>query len=465
MNALRNSGVNGTGTEYAFSPSFDGRFRAAVASLIVGCGLAAHPTKVQGGNCADADRQIVLPIGFCATIFADHLGHARQLVVAADGTVYVNTWSGPYYKNDPPPAGGFLVALRDTKGDGHADVVRRFGPTSVEGAHGGTGIALYKNWLFAEVNDRIDRYKLNNGEIAPSGKAEVIVKGVPLGGAHPMHPFVIDAHGNLFVAVGSSSDACSKFPGSAGKDPCTELETRAGIWRYDADKTEQVFSSKDRYAAGMRNAEGLDFDKAGRFYATQHGRGHLHENWPERYTKQQGFDLPAEELSIVKAGATYGWPKCYFDPNQNKLVLAPEYGGDGGEKVGVCATFEPPVATFPAHWAPNDMKIYKASAFPKDYHGGAFIAFHGSWNPAGPRGGYNVVFQPLADGRPSGKFAVFADGFAGKYKERMRAEHRPSGLAVGPDGALYISDDKGGRIWRISYKGGSAGNDVEGANR
>lgn len=166
-----------------------------------------------------------------------------------------------------------------------------------------------------------------------------------------------------------------------------------------------------------------------------------------------------------KRGATYGWPKCYFNPAQNELVLAPEYGGDGGKKVGVCATLEAPVATFPAHWAPNDMKIYKASAFPQEYRGGAFIAFHGSWNPAGPNGGYNVVFQPLADGRASGKFRVFADGFAGKYKERTRAEHRPSGLAIAPDGALYVSDDKAGRIWRITYSGGSAGNNVKGANR
>lgn len=429
----------------------------------MGSAFVAHPATAQGETCADVDRQITLPQGFCATIFADHLGHPRQLVVAPDGTVYVNTWSGSYYKNDPPPAGGFLVALRDTKGNGHADVVKRFGPTSADGVRGGTGIALYKNWLFAEVNDRIDCYKLN-GEIAPREKAEVVLKGVPLGGAHPMHPFAIDANGSLFVAVGSSSDACSGAPGSAGKDPCAELETRAGIWRYDADKTEQVFSPEGRYAAGMRNAEGLDFDEAGRLYATQHGRGRLHENWPQFYTQQQGFNLPAEELSIVKAGATYGWPKCYFDPIQNKLVLSPEYGGDGGKKVGVCATLEPPVATFPAHWAPNDMKIYKAPAFPKEYRGGAFIAFHGSWNPAGPRGGYNVVFQPLADGSASGKFRVFADGFAGKYKERTRAEHRPSGLAVGPDGALYISDDKAGRIWRITYNG-SSGNNVKGASR
>src|ERR1700716_2048297 len=81
----------------------------------------------------------------------------------------------------------------------------------------------------------------------------------------------------------------------------------------------------------------------------------------------------------VKDGAWYGWPNCYFDPTQKKLVLAPEDGGDGGKKTGICDKAEPPLAAFPAHWAPNDLKLYKGAQFPKSYVGGAFIAFHGSW--------------------------------------------------------------------------------------
>lgn len=447
-----------------------------VAALVAGAVLAqlgathvfaetsAHKATAP---CPGGSAGITLPNGFCATIFADKIGHARQLAVAPDGTVFVNTWSGVYYGNDKPHEGGFLVALKDTKGTGQADVNIRFGQTFAEGGHGGTGIALYKHWLYAELNDRIIRYNLKEGETAPAGQAEIILSGMPITGDHPMHPFAIDAQGNLFVSMGSATNSCevkNRMPHSPGNVPCTELETRAGIWKYDANKAGQVFSAKERYVSGIRNPEGLDFDTSGRLIATQHGRDQLHEDWPELYTVNQGFELPSEEVLIVTGGAWYGWPQCYFDPAPMKLVLAPEYGGDGGKKIGDCANAEPPVAVFPAHWAPNDLKLYKGSQFPKLYAGGAFIAFHGSWNRApGPQEGYNVVFQPLADGKPSGPYVVFADGFAGKYKEPGRAAHRPSGLAIGTDGALFISDDKAGRIWRVTFNGDPGVTGIEAA--
>jgi mono/diheme cytochrome c family protein len=107
---------------------------------------------------------------------------------------------------------------------------------------------------------------------------------------------------------------------------------------------------------------------------------------------------------------------------------------------------------------------YEGSQFPSAYKDGAFIAFHGSWNHApSPQGGYNVVFQRLVGGKAAGPFVVFADGFAGAVKEPGRAAHRPTGLAVGPDGALYIADDVGGRIWRVTYTGGSRSNGIAAA--
>lgn len=436
---------------------------SAVAAAAFVVALSGHaPAWVGGARAADAkacpeDAGIALPKGFCATIFADNVGHARQMSVAPDGTLYVNTWSGVYYGNDKPHDGGFLVALKDTKDTGKADKIVRFGPDFASGATGGTGIWHYKNWIYAEANDTIVRYDIGAGPPSAESKAEVVLSGMPITGDHPMHPFAIDGQGNLFVSMGSATNSCevkNRMPHSKGNEPCVELETRSGIWRYDANKLDQKFSAKERYASGNRNAEGFDFDDAGRLFTTQHGRDQLHENWPELYSAAQGFELPSEEVMIVKDGAWYGWPKCYFDPTQKKLVLSPEYGGDGGKKVGECDKAEPPVAYFPAHWAPNDLKIYKGGNFPKAYAGGAFIAFHGSWNRApAPQAGYNVVFQPLSDGKVSGDYSIFADGFAGAYKEPGRAAHRPGGLAIGGDGALYISDDKGGRIWRVTYTG------------
>ena len=167
----------------------------------------------------------------------------------------------------------------------------------------------------------------------------------------------------------------------------------------------------------------------------------------------------------LERGADYGWPECYFDDTRQKLVLAPEYGGDGGKTVGPCARKRAPLAAFPAHWAPNDLLLYYGQQFPPAYRGGAFIAFHGSWNRAPfPQGGYNVVFQPFADGKPTGKYVIFADGFAGAVKAPGQAAHRPGGLAVGPDGALYIAEDVHGRIWQVTYRGKTAATGVQPAS-
>jgi glucose/arabinose dehydrogenase/mono/diheme cytochrome c family protein len=436
----------------------------AAAALCVGGSLTPaqdNRAEIKSQACPNDASGLILPSGFCATVFADGIGHARQMVVAPNGVLYVNTWSGRYYGNDTPHAGGFLVALQDKSGAGKADVIERFGETVQSGGAGGTGIGLYKGSLYAEINDRIVRYVLSTDSIVPTGSAETIVSGLPLGGDHPMHPFIIDAQGSMYVDVATATNSCqqeNRTPKSPGLNPCKETETRGGVWRYDANKTDQVFSPGERFATGIRNAEGFVIDSSGRIFVTQHGRDQLHMNWPDLYKPEQEATLPAEELLLLKRQGDYGWPECYYDAFQQKLVLAPEYGGDGGKASGVCADKIGPIAAFPAHWAPNALVQYDKKQFPARYGEGVFVAFHGSWDRAPyAQGGYNVVFQPLAGERASDRCEIFADGFAGEVKSPAQAAHRPSGLAVGPDGAFYVSDDVGGRIYRIVYRGDTEG--------
>jgi glucose/arabinose dehydrogenase len=437
------------------------------AAALAACGAIALLAPDEGraaDGCPANDSGLTLPAGFCATIFADAIGHARHLAVSESGIVYVNTWSGRYYGNDVPHAGGFLVALKDSSGAGKADINERFGETVQSGGAGGTGIGIYKGWLYAELNDKILKYPLSKGSVLPGAKSQVVVSGLPLGGDHPMHPFAIDSNGDLYVDVASATNSCqekNRTLKSPGINPCTELETRGGIWLYDANKTNQVFSPSARYSTGIRNGEGFGIDTVGHHvFVTQHGRDQLHTNWPDVIKDaDQEATLPSEVVLLLKKGGDYGWPMCYYDPFQQALVLAPEYGGDG-KTAGVCAQKGAPAAVFPAHWAPNDMVLYNQQQFPARYRQGLFIAFHGSWNRAPyAQGGYNVVYQALTGDKASGQCEIFADGFAGADKSPGKAAHRPTGLAVGPDGALFVADDVSGRIYRIDYRGGANASD------
>jgi glucose/arabinose dehydrogenase len=441
------------------------RLAPLALALAAGCGGSGRETGAGVDTAASAAPGAVpaaggvtFPDGFTGTVFADSLGAVRHAATAPNGDLYLNTWRSPYDTTRQAPPGGFVVALRDSNGDGKADIIRRFGPTSESGSKGGTGIAFYRGAVYVEADSSILRYRLAGDELAPTGAPDTIVTGLTTEGGHPMHPIAIDSSGNLFVNLGSDTNACQvkdRTPESRGQQPCRELAVRAGIWRFSAERTGQRFTPRARYATGIRNADGLAADAGGAFYATQHGRDQLAENWPKLFDWKQSARLPAEELLRVEEGGDYGWPYCYYDPERRARVLAPEYGGDGKE-VGECARKGEPAAVFPAHWAPNALAFYTGTAFPEKYRGGAFIAFHGSWNRAPePQEGYNVVFQPMTAGKASGDFEVFADGFAGDRKQPGSARHRPAGLAVSPDGALYITDDQRGTVWRVGYRGGA----------
>ncbi|MDH4066807.1 MAG: PQQ-dependent sugar dehydrogenase, partial [Acidobacteriota bacterium] len=224
------------------------------------------------------------------------------------------------------------------------------------------------------------------------------------------------------------------------------------IWRFDADKPGQTQKDGHRYATGIRNAVAIAFNPIDQqVYVAQHGRDALDTLFPERFTDRENADLPAEELFRLSDGADFGWPYCYYDIVQKKKVLSPEYGGDGA-MVGDCDKKGQPLVTFPAHTAPNDLLLYTARQFPAKYHNGAFVALHGSWNRAPfDMAGYRVVFVPFGPKGPAGTWEPFADGFMGaaSIKNPRDAAYRPTGLALGLNGELFISDDAQGRIWRV----------------
>jgi glucose/arabinose dehydrogenase len=427
------------------------------ANAASGASTGAAGATAAGGGCAGDNAGLTLPSGFCATVFADSVGDARDLVVAPNGDVYVTlegTQPSPEkaVAGDRQPAKSSFVALRDANKDGKADTVARVGTL------GNTGIGLVGNHLYVDEGTRIVRYTMQPDQLAPSGQPEVVLDGMPLTG-HRARSFVITSDGTMYVVVGSETNSCQvkdRTNESPGHDPCTELETRAGIWKYDANKTGQHFSAAARFATGIRNGMGIALDPSGKLWATQHGRDQLHDNWPKVFaTSQYQAENPAEELLQVNQGDDFGWPYCYWSVEEKHLVDAPEYGGDG-KKTARCASKKEPVAAFPGHWAPMAVLFYSGSMFPEKYKNGAFITFHGSWNRAPePQAGYRVVFQPLNGTTSAGAYETFADGFAGLPAEQIqpdRAKHRPVGLAQGPDGALYVSDDAGGRIYRITYQ-------------
>ena len=411
---------------------------------------AAGPAAPQAADAPCTTGGLTLPSGFCATIFADSVGSSRHLVVASNGDVFVALQRGRprTVVADIRPG---VLALRDTNGDGVADTRARFADT------GNTGIALHGGRLYLDVGTAIIRYPLAPGSLSPSGPPDTVVAGLPGPPGHRARNFVIASDGSLFVNVGSATNSCQvqeRQRESPGHDPCLELQTRAGIWRFDGNQTGQRFAPAARHATGIRNATGLAIHPVtGALYAATHGRDLLHGNWPALYTEAQNAELPAEELFLVSAGDDFGWPYCYWDGAQRARVLAPEYGGDGRE-VGRCAWRKGNVSALPAHWAPNALTFYNGAMFPARYRGGAFVAFHGSWNRAPLRQqGYNVVFIPFTGASTSGAWEIFADGFAGPNPMPTTAPHRPTGVAVAPDGALFVSDDIGGRIWRITYRG------------
>jgi glucose/arabinose dehydrogenase len=424
-------------------------------ALVIACFGAAGSVTLSGQrglpSCDPDNGGITLPAGFCALVVSPGVGEARHLVVNTNGDIYAILRRGPAGAPGAPRPGS-IVGLRDTNGDGKADVTEKFGTI------GGTGLELHNGYLYYATTSSIERFKLTPGELKPAAPAEIVVGGFPVGGGHGEKDIAFDGQGNLYVNVGLPSNSCQipdRRPGAPGIAPCPQLEERGGIWRFKADVVGQKYSKEARYASGLRQAIALAWHD-GHLYAAMNSRDSLDTLFPEKgYTVEDNAIGPTEPMLQIAQGDVYGWPYCYFDSRANAMILAPEYGGDG-KTIGRCSQFKAPFANFPAHYAPMDLMFYTGTHFPAKYRGGAFMTSHGSWNRApAPQAGYNILFQPVANGKATGAFEVFADGFKGKEPLAAPADalYRPNGTGLGPDGTLYITESVSGKIWRVIYRG------------
>jgi glucose/arabinose dehydrogenase len=410
-------------------------------AAIFAVSLAALPALAQEPD------GLTLPKGFHAEVVADGLTGARHLAIRDNGDIYVSTNHG----RNAPSVGIYALHL----GTDHKAVdTQHFGTVDQ-----GSGIRIYKGALYAASATGVSRIALGDG-LVPTAAPESIVDGLTGGG----HPIAFDGKGNLYVVIsgGGGDNNCTdpnapKDAKPVGQKPCPLLATRGGVWRFDDSKPGQKFADGEKWATGIRNSSGLDWRNGDGLYATMHGRDGTSAAFPELVTPAQD-DAIADEMSRLDKGADMGWPYTYYDGERNMRLQAPEYGGDG-KSAPTEGNYTRPAATFqPQRPAALDLTFYNGRQFPASYRGGAFLAMHGGGaggavRPGG-HAGYDIVFVPFSRSGKAGTPVVFADGFAGptaEAKQTSTATYRPVGVAVGPDGALYVVDSQKGRLWRISY--------------
>ncbi len=374
-------------------------------------------------------QAVQVPKGFTATIAAEALGGTRHIAVTQQGNVYVK-----------------LSRLKDGKGILYLS--KKDGKLSQQLAFGdypGTGILIKNNYLYASSNDDVYRYQLDkNGEVINPDKPEKIITGLVNRKLDNSKSIAADNNGNIYVTVGSYANACLLDDKSrVAPNPCPLLDSVGGVWQFKANKLNQQYKDAVHYATGFKNIVGLNWNtQTNSLFIMQHGRDGFNKLYPDLFTIEQERTLPAETMYEVRKGADGGWPYEYYDQFQHKEIMSPEYGGDG-KKEGTHKAISPVVA-FPAHLAPDGLLFYTGNTFPAKYKHGAFIAFHAKSTEL--QKGYMVAFVPFANGKPAGKWEIFAENFLIE-----KDQHKPCGLAQSPDGSIYVTDDSSGSIYRIQY--------------
>jgi glucose/arabinose dehydrogenase len=412
-----------------------------------------------GITAAEEPDGLKLPPGFHASVVTEGLGPIRHLAVRSNGDLYVST------AVDKQNKGGGIIALH-LDANHKADRIEHFG--TVEG---GTGIRFHDGALYATSASGVYRFRFAGDELLPEKDPDLIVDGMPT--EHPgfnrvNRALAFDGKGNLYVALDASGNLCTgaEFPPGAppagsrpnvpakppvGLKPCPDLGRRAGMWRFDASKLDQKFpNGGEQIATGIRDSTSLDWSPAdGHLYVILQGRDNTNKFWPQ-LVSEQADDQIADEMHRVSKGSDFGWPYTYYDGVRKVRLVSPEYGGDGN-KTPPAGKYSTPVLTFQSRRSsPADLMFYTGNEFPASYRNGAFIVLHGTRNA----NGYDVVFVPFNHEGVAGAPTVFADGFAdfaASKGPRPQPKYRPIGIAMGPDGSLYVADSQKGKIWRIVY--------------
>ncbi|MDX2268824.1 MAG: PQQ-dependent sugar dehydrogenase [Bryobacter sp.] len=349
-----------------------------------------------------AGAKLGLPEGFAVEEFAAGFQRPRFMVLGPSNEILLS---------DSVTKGTVLV-LRDTNKDGKPDVRKEL----LTGLDRPYGLAFLQDWLYVGETTSVKRYKYN-AKTLTVGPGEEVLNMKDFSTGHWTRSLLADAKAQkLYVGIGSRSNV------DAG-----EPEMRAAVVRLSPDgKTKEI------YAAGTRNPIGL------RFYP---GTSTVWAAVQER--DGLGDDLVPDYFTSLKQGGFYGWPYAYIGPNEDPRRK--------GEKPDLVKNTLIPDVLLGAHVAVLDVQFYTGKQFPKQYQGGAFLAFHGSWNRS-KRVGYNVSFLPFKDGKPVGSPQPFLSGWM-LSPDKPEVWGRPVGILQLPDGSLLISDDGGNKLWRVTYKG------------
>jgi glucose/arabinose dehydrogenase len=370
----------------------------------------------------------IAPAGFKVNLFADGLDNPRNILVAANGDIFVSEANteisgfkrvganiiGASASQNFNKSANRITLLRDTNGDGTADVKSVF----LSGLNQPYGMLILNNWFYIANTDALWRYPYKAGQSKITGSGQKLLD-LPAGGYnnHWTRNLRASRDGSkIYISVGS---------GTNDAEHGMEIETRrADILEVDPEgKHERI------YASGLRNPAGLDFEPQTQvLYTTVNERDDLGDN------------LVPDYLTSVKQGGFYGWPYAYFGQHED-----PDHAGENPEMVKKTIV---PDLSLGAHTASLGLAFYTGNKFPAKYRGGAFIGQHGSWNSS-KIVGYKVVFAPFSNGKPTGAIEDFLTGFIAD-QAKGKVYGRPVGIAVLPDGSILVADDTSNKIWRVA---------------